>query len=372
MYLLSYLTILSGHLHKLQGWYRHDNISPNLFSLLITPSAMGKAAMGKAVDIFSFLEGKGNEYAPLISINGTFKSIISRLNHNNGTGILHDDEIEALSKFLKHDVNGMSFLLKQGYDNRLLRNGRVLSNQQIIVAPKFSFLTAGNAHQLSKVVPSTLDGAYSRNLYYTFSEIQPFDSVKPEGWKHFFDQREEYTEQLGNFINYTLLNPFEFSLTDEQFEKIRIGGVKLQAQYDSNEFPNMDQVIKRSGRTLFKVAMSLAAFRKYAEGNMSKSYVCNDSDFETAFSIIDTLVLHAYQAGEILNNEGKQKVVKGSDRKSKLLEAMPDCFNRQQAISAVKELKLGISDRTVDNYLSQMNADGVLTHTHDNYCKAEA
>ncbi|WP_037360744.1 BT4734/BF3469 family protein [Asinibacterium sp. OR53] len=370
MFLLSFVTIISGHLHSITGWYIDDLLYANIYSLLIAPAASGKRMMSKAMDIFSWVDAnKKTNYAPLISINGTFKSIISQLNNSDGTGVLYDEEIEALSKLLKYDKNGMSFILKQGYDNRVLRNGRVASNQEIVQTPKFSFLTAGNPHQLPNVVPVVSDGAFSRNLFYTYNDVTPFYDVRPGGWKHFVEQKEEYTEQLSTLIDFTLSHPFDFTFTDDQFDRIRTNGLELQQQYNVAKEQHMDQVIKRNGRAIFKIAMLLSAFRKWSERNSDNKYICHDTDFNTAFSMIETLTVHAYFAGQILKGEGKTTVSSVVDRKTKMLEAVPDCFTKDDAEQVIKDLGFNVHERTVYNDLQRLEKDGVLTHEHNKYCK---
>jgi hypothetical protein len=371
IFLVSYLTIISGYMHKARGWYRTDFVYPNLFLFVSGLSAWGKNAMSKAADIFSWLKGSAKaEFPEIYSLNSSYKSIIKKLNESKGVGVLFDDEFEALSKFRKHDRDGLNHLLKQGYDNRNLPYGRSYHYPEVVAKePKFSFLTAGNLYQIPQFIINTEDGSYSRHLFYAAKEIVEFGDIKPGEWRDFFDQRDKYAEKLSAFIEYSLGSPFEFKLTDEQSDKITQKGKALQQRFNGSSDIHMDAVIKRAGRDTFKIAMVLSCFRRYDERNSETEFTCHNSDFETALLIMDTLIWHSRFVGEILKSDNNVAVSRIDDTKTKLLAAFPVCFNRQEALAIAQGAGINLSDRSIDNYLKRMHESGELTHSHDSYCK---
>lgn len=375
IYLLTYLSALSGFAYATSGWYLDENIYPNLFSFIISNPASGKSAMRKVKEIFEELEEVHKSSIVRIEApKNTFKSLVKQLQESEGLKVLFDEEVEVFGRIFKHDKASISYFIKKGYDNQeISASGRERSNDFFVAKPRFSFVTGGNFEQIARLINTPNDGTRSRLNIYCYDELTPTLNPKPSGWKDFMNQHDTYIEQLVKIVKYIEDYPFEFKLTDNQYSQIKDEEEKMIRIYDTKNTMDMNSVIRRAGVTLFRIAMLLSSYRRFEEGNTHFEYVCSDIDFKVALSISKTLVAHSHFAGEVL----KQNVAPSLQdnikiRQEQILNALPKCFSRKEALSAVKTKELKISARTLDNDLDRMKQSGLVTHSHDKYCKQVA
>src|SRR5690606_21992647 len=92
---------------------------------------------------------------------------------------------------------------------------------------------------------------------------------------------------------------------------------------------------------------------------------CSDEDFNNSVRIASTYMQHV----EVIYNsmEGnKEKLIQSNKLKS-LCDVLPNQFDRKTAVELAARNSIHVSDRTVDNYLKRLVADGMLEYSYNKY-----
>lgn len=123
--------------------------------------------------------------------------------------------------------------------------------------------------------------------------------------------------------------------------------------------------VYRMGLSTFRIAMVLSLLRRYAERRMDdrlfddgeQLLICNDADFRTAMTIMDTLVNHTAIIYASLAEEDMEKWFEASGLKQNAPEAiffrhLPQEFTREKALDVAE--KLNFSERSIDRYLGML------------------
>ena len=106
--------------------------------------------------------------------------------------------------------------------------------------------------------------------------------------------------------------------------------------------------------------MVLSIIRMIDEDDFPALLYCHDGDFECAIIISRTLLQHTERVyTELSNHDLCRPAGQGQNRRSQLLELLPDEFGT----STAQELaaKLNIPRRTAERYLAEWNKEGILT-----------
>jgi hypothetical protein len=95
--------------------------------------------------------------------------------------------------------------------------------------------------------------------------------------------------------------------------------------------------------------MIFTAIRKFQTNDYHKELYCSDIDYQTALTLIKTYLQHSIIMFENLPKQGEQGPFKSGENKKKFFDALPDEFQRKEAIEIAA--LFNINERTTDNFL---------------------
>jgi hypothetical protein len=406
VFLTGALGVLSGCLPNVSGIYDGNLFYPNLYVFVIAPAASGKGAlkfskmlgMGhhqqlleasrkaqeeykKAllkyeVATMQYKKGKISEEPKepkevefktlFIPANSSSAMLVRHLRDNDESGILFESEADTLGNVLKQDWGGYSDLMRKAYHHEPISYSRKQNNEFIeIVEPKLSVALSGTPGQVTGLIPSSEDGLFSRFLFYAFEVGATWRDVSPKGRGFDFQSSfNELSNEVLGLVSFLKKHPMNFKLSDEQWRKLNEfynGLVNETVTMAGKEALSM---VRRSGLMMFRVVMIFSAIRKYEEQNVSKSVVCQDGDFEAAFSVVETFFHHAFFMFDRLPKRVKNTFQFKNVRQQSLYDKLPRKFSKKEAIEIGADLK--IPKRTVGRYLHLLMKSGYLVQAKSN------
>jgi len=98
--------------------------------------------------------------------------------------------------------------------------------------------------------------------------------------------------------------------------------------------------------------MIFTSLRKFENGDCSKDVTCTDDDFEAALMLSEVYLQHSLLMFNNLEESKDPILYKMPNNKRKLLDQLPQDFQRKEAVAIGK--KLGLSERSVDDFLKQL------------------
>ena len=405
--LLSSLALISGILPNVYGVYGRNVVYPPLYFVFHGPAASRKGEISSCLQLLKPLKGEirkayeseradyevrhseweqlGSKPAdratrgpepqepvyrsPQIPANSSASAAYQALAANNGWGVIFETEADVLSQTLLSDYGDYSTGLRQAFHHESITMNRVRDKVHVeIDCPRLAVCLTSTKGQLPKLFPSFENGLGSRFLFYGLSRdvrwISPFQSAdRPLG---------EVYEEIGKEIlelRHRLLKlgkrSVQFALTVEQQQEFDESFSQLLQEQFSMLGDGIASFVYRMGLSTFRIAMVLSLLRKYVERRMDdrlfddgeQQLVCNDADFRTAMTIMDTLVNHTAIIYASLAEEDMEKWFEASGLKQNAPEAiffrhLPHEFTREEALDVAE--KLNFSVRSVDRYLGML------------------
>ncbi|MEZ0484018.1 DUF3987 domain-containing protein [Fibrella aquatica] len=399
VFLLSSLAVLSGCMPTVRGIYDGTEVQANLFAFIVAPAGSGKGSltwariMGVAfhkmktessdlarqeyerqaaesrTDKQPFLEQPPPYKTLYIPGNSSAAAFIKALKENGETGIICETEADTLSGALKQDWGDFSDLLRKAFHHESVCYLRKSGERYDIEQPAISVVLAGTPGQVNKLIPNAENGLFSRFLFYCFENEPVWRDVSPESGRpslneHFGDLAEEVKRM---------------AVCLEKFEKITFELTTPQWRYFNQECPELlldaiddtardfSSSVYRLGLVIYRLAMVLSVIRHYENKTLSSSIICDDIEFANAMYMAKVLLEHSKLMYETMPRAGRMS--HGSDKWSQFLAKLPDSFKRADADKLAKEL--GISERTVTNYLKRLVKTGqIVNPKHGDYQKA--
>lgn len=391
LFLLSTVTVCSGLFTNTYGTYKQSKNYPNLFLLVVAPPASGKSVMLYSRKLIKRIHEKvmqaslkekeeyerkvktlrrpGNDQLPprppfkavLIPANCSGSKFISHLadnQHGDIPSILIESEIDTLTNAMGNEWGNFSDVLRCTSQNETVGMSRRKDNEYIEVnSPKLAVALSGTLNQVKKLINNSEDGLFSRFLVYNLDTDIQWSDVSPcQGCINLTDffekQADEYLE-LNEFIS---KKHYEITLTEEQWAKLNedFGSELSYATAFGN--PNTSGLIKRHGLMLFKVCMTLTAFRIFEEKNESDIVECKHEDFETAMYLVKNSLDASKELFQQLPGGGSKQ---SNAKSNQLYRQLPDEFTYSDAIKLAESL--GVADRTIERHLKRLVIEGLLT-----------
>lgn len=365
--LISLLTHLSACCHFVHGVYHDRDCYPNLISMQIGAAASGKGEALWAKQIIEsvdevFMDPKNNMKKFIISGNTSRAMLISRLQANEGVGIISESEGDTIAENYKSEWGNLSSILRCAYQNESISSERKGSNEiTYIKNPRFSMNVTMTPKQLKSLVNERENGLYSRVLFYNLPGGSEFTSPKP---KTGVNSKNLACKAIASEVKkwYTLLrsNDLSFELNDNQwllftqFWKERHENLKSQSEV------NNDDIIFRIALSSFKIAMVLSAIR-LKEIPSTGIVKCLDKDLNSALSLSDTLLHHSINTSNLLMQFNTIPVIH-----SEFLRSLPNEFSSKEFIELASSFQ--ISERTSRRKLNLLTENNYLTKTkHGQY-----
>lgn len=395
VYLTSALSVISGGLHNIHGLYSNEVVYPNLFSFVIAPPASGKGSMKYAKQLGDCyheellsssreakmeykkqkkfydlklkkaktdqdIENLKEPFLPksnlfFLPANTSSSMLIKHLEDNEGIGCICETESDTLTTALKQDWGGYSDILRKGFHSENISKSRVKELEYSEVKePKFSMTVTGTPNQKDLLITSAEDGLFSRFLFYSY--------VTNPQWKNTYTSEMSISKKdVFNKYSIELCDKFS-SVSKQVFKMTEIQGNELDKRFTANldriiqkhDNVNVPGVLFRLGLMTFKIAMVLTALR-----TDKPEIICNDTDFETAITLVEKVyVTHSLSLMNSLNT-GNKYPKNLIDEKLLNWASSKKTFKRSEIAKFAKELN--VQDRTLTNKLSKFIKEEKLT-----------
>lgn len=388
VYLTGALAIISGCLPNVSGLYSGSVIYPSLFSFILAPAASGKGALKFAkaladkyhdktlalsledkkiydekLSAYKMLKGKGKlepgQELPMppkfkvvyIPANTSNAKIMQHLDWNDGRGIICETEADTLGQTFKNEWGSYSDMLRKSFHHEKISKSIKTDGEYIEVNnPQLSVALSGTPKQVFNIIASAEDGLFSRFIFYVFKTdavwLDPSPKGNPVNLTDYFTTQSKLVLKLVEFYEREELI---LHLTEEQWA--RFNPIFSSFLEQINTFVSEDalSIVKRLGLILYRFCMIFTAIRKFVTNDYHKELYCSDIDFETALTLTKTYIQHSIIMFTNLPKQGEQGPFKSGENKKKFFDALPNKFQRKEAIEIGKRFDIG--ERSVGNFL---------------------
>ncbi len=390
VFITSGLTIISGCLPNVTGIYHQERVYPHLFSFVIAPAASGKGVLKnakrlgdkiherlikKSEEAKKLFEIETNEYKEalkkrndndtstiekpvdpkfnllFIPADTSQAMMMKMLQDNDGKGIICETEADAISGANKQDWGNYSHIMRAAFHHEKISAARKTQNKLLeIPNPQLAVSLSGTPAQVPKLIQSAEDGLFSRFMFYAFkNEIVWQDpSPKKDGiiFNDHFEKLSNDMQEISDFLeNY----PTEVQLTFKQWKKLNITFSKILSDTVLFNGEDTSGVVFRLGLILYRFCMIFTALRKVENGDCSEVVVCTDEDFLAALELINVYLNHSILMFNNLASQSEPITYKMGNNKKAFYEALPQSFQRKEAIEL--GAKYSLSERSVDDFL---------------------
>jgi hypothetical protein len=388
VFLTGALAILSGCLSNVSGLYSGSIVYPSLFSFILAPAASGKGALKFAKALadkyhstqleeskearkiyeenlaaYKMLKSKGkleeNQGMPqepkfkvvYIPANTSNAKIIQHLDWNEGKGIICETEADTLGQTFKNDWGSYSDMLRKSFHHEKISVSRKTDAEFVEVnEPQLSVALSGTPKQVFNIIASAEDGLFSRFIFYVFKTdavwLDPSPKGNPVNLTEYFNKQ---SKQVFKMVEFFERDSMTLQLTEEQWDKFNPIFSSYLVQISTFVSDDAQSIVKRLGIILFRLCMIFTAIRKFETNDYHKEIYCSDVDFETVLTLIKTYLQHSIIMFNNLPKQGEGDVFKSGQNKKLFFDALPNDFQRKEAVEIGKKYKL--SERTVDNLL---------------------
>ncbi len=401
--LLGTLTVVSACLPNVYGIYGGVTAYPNLFLFVTAQASAGKGRLSlcrrlvepihKQLRDINQLEyeeyrRKQAEYVankknpdaeppiepPLrvlfVPANSSATAVFQILNDNKGVGLMFETEGDTLAQTFKSEHGNYSDGFRKAFHHEKISYLRRKDREYVTLeTPKLSALLSGTPRQIQSLIPDAENGLFSRFMFY-------FMNIRLE-WLDVF-ATPNGGESLDQIFDRFGLHFFEFYRSLQQTESLRFTltasqQVEFNAYFQETQLQYFDLcgqdylgTVRRLGVITFRIALVLSVLRILQTGDFASPLVCNDTDFQTAMSIVKVLICHAAHVFAML-----PRAETATPPKSVLLDSLPPTFDRTAYIQAAQ--RLGIPDSTADKQIARCVSAGLLTRQkHGEYSKTES
>jgi len=413
VFFLGLLTLLSTCFPLVQGVYAQRRIRANLFLFISAPAASGKGVLswierlGEEINdafrnqyLIELKEYKSSqnedddeeeseqesedlqepiEKKLFIAADNTSPQIISNIGSNEVFGIIYDTEADTLTKANKSEHGHFSNVLRKGFHHESINYERKTNKQRIYIkAPAFSILISGTPGQVKRLVDDVENGLTSRFIFYSYAS--------PAKWKDVFPEGDDlhYKFKSCSVELYVLSKPFLFDHLANRESEVLFELTNHQKQILNGWFDEKVKCVDhlygtdirgsvfRLGIIFFRIAMILATVRK-AEATIGNPFpgdkiICSDEDFDTAKSLIGSLLHHTVSVYSLLKKRGAIK--RHANIKDIYCDKLPSKFDRAKAMEIAELLQ--IKEKTAENYLTQfIKSEKLKRVSHNHYEKSQ-
>lgn len=393
--LTSSLAILSGCLSGIKGRYNKDWVAPNLFAFVVAPPANGKSSMKYAAKMGSVIQEnfeKANaisraEYEldykawkaeskknpvdagdppkkpkyPVLFIpgNSSASAIYWLLDESNGKAIICETEADSLAGAIKQDWGNFSHLLRCAFHHEPIAMSRKGDDLYLrIEHPAVSVLLTGTPDQVPRLIGSSEDGLCSRFLFYCYNQgIKWLDQTPCFDCIDFSAHFTKLGYDVARIKKQLDASSYTFSLSEEQFKKLNEIFSRKLTQIKMFEGQGAASAVVRLGVIAFRIAMILTVLRQKDDLREKSNLECSDEDFQTAMALADVYFEHSMVMYSLLPKQSKAEL-SPKIRQFHTQLTSGEKFPRKMANEVGKAI--GISERTVGNYLEKLVEKGFL------------
>jgi len=371
IFLIGALTVLGGAFHNLYAYNDVDKkkVAANLFSFVVAPPASGKGALNysrkiinKIIQTFAeYHKTLGSKATAKLSLPGNISSagLMKLLQENKGSGIITESEIDTLVNVMKQDWGNYSDILRSAFENESTSLYRKTEKEHIEVeSVKLSLAVSGTPNQFRRLMGSTENGLFSRGCYYVYesqsSQLACFGRMNNAKEKDLDILFADFAEIADSYYKFHLgFEKIQVIFKEDDLKEIQTA---LQSEFNRvSSFVELSSNIKRSFVIALKVATILSFLEECETGIIKENFECSKSSLEVAIDFMRTNLNHSYKAYELLPKKDKGSLKVNQER---LYFELPVEFTRPEA--KIIASKIGIAERTMDDYLKVFKEKGVV------------
>lgn len=393
MMLLSSIVTLSSSLPKLWGIYDRKRVYPNLFLFITGQASSGKGSLVHSKQLvhpihkafreesknlkqkyenemkdYHALKKKGKEVdkplAPpdkmlFLPANNSSTGMFQLLSDNEGKGLIFETEGDTLANAFKSDYGNYSDGFRKAFHHEAITYYRRTNREYVeIEDPRLSAVLSGTPKQISTLIPNSENGLFSRFIFYIF-EVKMiwkdvFENKGNNGLGNYFKQ---LADEYYDFYRILKSNPkLEFCLTQQQEDQFNNIFESMQDKFVKLKGLDYVGTVRRLGLVTFRFAMILSSIRIMENGEISEHIECNDTDFQTAVTMVKVLVEHSAKVFSELEGESQPNRLK--NRKQNFIDNLPDTFNRKKYLEVAANLS--INPKTAEGYITSFVNSGMI------------
>lgn len=375
--LTSTLTTLSCLFPNCSGRYWYDTLYANIYTLLISGAGNSKGVGKFAFDLTKRLRDEmHNDYLRKklefetietnkkldppkevtlkIAGNSSAAVFMQKLLSNNGSGLIHETEADAMVNAFSKEWGNYDENLRKAFQHEYIHSDRLTYNVQI-ETPKLSIYMSGTPQQMNSLIKSSENGLFSRFLYYIFKGkremLNPFKNNKMDYTQYF----QNKSHDIFDIYTYYLDNPVNVTVTDEQgevfFQRINNLFNDLKIKHDGED---IDSAVKRLGTMAFKLLIQLSCIRNYENKKKYDGELnVTDLDIEIVFQLIETYAKHMEIVYVNLERKDNMKI-KGNPKEKWQNQILSQTGNFTKPFAVALGKNLNISERSIGYYLKEL------------------
>lgn len=316
--------------------------------------------------------------SPFIPANSSATAAYQALSDNHGWGVIFETEADTLTAALNSDYGDYSDGLRKAFHHEVINYNRRKDNEHVFIPlPRLAALLTCTPGQIPKLLPSEENGFASRFLFY--------NAPRNLEWRNPFQRKEKTLEELMKEEGQRYLDLFyelekrqspqiEFTFSEEQQARFNTFFEELQTEQFHIQGDGLIPFVRRLGLVCFRIAMVLTVLRREERqpmlSDLSQTLVCNDTDFQTALTIVNCLINHTAHVYANLIPHGEKNntpvMASMSANEKRLLQALPQEFTTKEALLLAQQL--GIPKKTAERYLgnfaSKYHCTSRITNGH--------
>ena len=327
---------------------------------------------------------------PFVPGNSSSSAVYRAIDANGGWGLMFETEADTVSAMISSDYGNYSDLMRKAFHHETISMNRVSEKLHIDVdSPRLSVMLTCTPGQLQPLFPNWENGLGSRFFFYQFPEEEPrFNNVFARNTRPLDEEYLKMGEsllKLYHALEERKGRPVQFVMSSNQQESFLTSFQEmLKDQYEmlGSEYKAFVYRLALGG---FRYAMVLSTLRRLATmtdlGGIfqpeESAMVCDDRDFATAMTIVETLANHTARVYTRLAKETEnpfaEKGIKLTPEEIKIYRRLPDGeFKASDYVAIAKEQNISRASayRLINLFC---NAYGIITPTrHGYYRKAAA
>lgn len=406
--LLSSLTALSAIMPQTSGIYNHRLFTPHLYTLCLAPAGSGKgtAQWGEKLlhtvnarilresemlqdkykeellawqetrnrkrkdeDAEPVKEPKEPPFKCLVIPATTSNTRMQMQLRDNGAlgAIIFDTEAQTLSNATKLDCGHLDDMFCKAFGHEMISSSYKSNGMRPIVIhhPSLAMFLTGTPEQLALFLMNPGNGLPSRFLLYTFRDAPVWKEMGNNEYDmdEYFDHYSEVGYELYLFCKE---HPMRFSFTRNQWQRLNMIYSRLLAEVVSENDDDLQAVVKRYAFITMRIAMILGRIEKFENRDTRLEYVCSDTFFETALSI----VLCCYEHSRLLLTSlphQQRYALKDPDEKRRFFDELPETFTTEDVHNLAVNYSFSI--KTAMRYITQLIKLKVKRLSHGCYEK---
>ena len=382
--LLGIITVLSGCMPNVSGFYDRKWVSPNLYTFIEAPAGSGKGVLSWTryigMEIHKMLleetrlakqqfeefrkekiKQKDSDVSSLkeppykllfIPANNSASSVVQTLSENDGAGILFSTEADTLTNALAQDWGNFSDVLRGAFHHEPVEMQRRQNREHISLEhPRLSVLLTGTRGQVFRLIPDTENGLFSRFMFYSFPAVPTFRNVFENSGAdpgQSFRKLGEFVLKMYQFLK-ELPEPIQMCIKErDQTEFISFFRELTTNAHKGSGAPIL-ATIHRLGLITFRISMVLSLFRYYNFSNkkIQSTVKIQEVDLHISSNISYTLLYHANLL--IADMKDGSKNIQTQSKQQYFFEKLPDEFSWLNAVSIGSAF--GMSASSVRRYL---------------------